>query len=317
LMNDYVRTLQSEATKRSYRGILTGHIEFLGPNREASTVTKSEILLWKEAMDTQETRYADHPRRPTEEGGLSPFTIYRNLKTAKTFWKWSAVWDEDLARSPMKALELKKPKRSPVTEKAASLPTLYALLNLMRVYMRDAALYLFILDTGCRCGGVCKLTLDKLNLKRRRAMVKDKGNNEHPVFFSVTTAIALRSWLEVRPAVESQAVFLSFATMDHLTPAGITMTLRRLCKRSNTKVIGPHAIRHAVGVHLANNGEQLSLIRELFGHTASTVTLDSYMPDSEPEIRDMIDRNGLAGWLKDIESIEEVEDEDWDIDFEL
>lgn len=300
LLSDYLLTLAGE-TRRCYGNILARHIAFLGQERDACTVQActvqpGEILRWQESMRTQARRYDGHPRRPAEDGGLAEMTIYKNMRTAKAFWSWAVEWDDDLDRSPMRAIHIERPPRTPVSAKAAPLSTLQALLPVARQHPRDYALYLFLLATGCRRKSACLLTLDRLDLAKRRAEIIGKGDRLYTVPFCATTADALRAWLEVRPYVETRAVFLSLRRWQPMTPDGLGAWLHLLCQRAKVPRIGPHAIRHAVGCYHANNGEPLSLIRELFGHSDSRITLENYMPDSEDEVRAMVER-GLVKLL--------------------
>jgi integrase len=142
----------------------------------------------------------------------------------------------------------------------------------------------------------------------------EKGGHTHKVAFSRLTAKALRDWLDVRPKVKSRAVFLSVRTKDHFTPDGLTVWMRRMCIKAKVPIIGPHAIRHAVGVNLSLQSQPISLLRELFGHKNTIVTAESYMPDNLDEVREMIDRFGLVGLLcdddgEDDDQVEEGGDE--------
>ncbi len=296
LLDDYLLTLTGE-TRRSSGSVLRRHVAYLGPDREAASVQPGEILRWQESLRTQEGRYADHPRRPAEDdGGLAEMTIFKNMKVARGFWSWAVEWDDDLGRSPMRAIAIKTPPRPPASEKAAPISTLRALLPVAAQHPRDYALYLFLLATGVRRKSVCLLALDQLDLAKRRAEVVGKGDRQYTVPFCTITAAALQAWLDVRPLVDTRAVFLSLHHHQPLTRSGVGTWIRRLCDEAGVPRIGPHAIRHAVGCYHASKGHPLSLIRELFGHSDARITLENYMPDSLDEVQAMVE-DGLVRLL--------------------
>lgn len=293
LLEEYLLNLDRQATRKTCESILGELVVFLGPEREACLVSRLDILKWKQSQQARTERFVNHPRRPKERGALSPMTIFRNLKTARAFWHWAVEIDEALHQSPMHGMKLKMPPKPSASSKAAPLGTLRALMSVMRASPRDWAMYLFLLDTGCRRGGLCTLTLERLDLESRHAVLIEKGGKEQRVYFTDETARAMRLWLKQRPKVASHTVFLSIRTKDEMRPDSVTMWMRRKCDQAGVTPIGPHAIRHAVGIHLASHCEPLSLIRDLFGHSSALVTAASYMPDSEEEIRAMIERRSL------------------------
>jgi site-specific recombinase XerD len=50
---------------------------------------------------------------------------------------------------------------------------------------RDRALIYFLLDTGCRLGGLISLTVDRLDLDHRRAILIEKGDRARVVPYSL------------------------------------------------------------------------------------------------------------------------------------
>jgi integrase len=77
---------------------------------------------------------------------------------------------------------------------------------------RDRALVAFIYDTACRRIECVTLERDRLNLPEGTAIVKGKGGNDRPVFFSKQTAFLLQLYFEVRPDRSSPWVFGSTET---------------------------------------------------------------------------------------------------------
>lgn len=297
LLDEYLLTLRNRETLRSYSSILGRLVRFLGPDRDIASVRARDILAWQKALLDQDRRYTDHPRHPEQDGGLAPMTVYKNLVTVRGFWQY-AVTMEYIDCSPMRGLSIRQPPCPSAFEKAAPLTTLRALLPVAEQRPRDRAMYLFLLDTGCRAGAVCRLQIDRLDLTNRRAWVTEKRGRQHKAVFGEETAEALATWLDARPDMPAREVFLSRRTKRALTTRGLSAWLRALCAEAGVDPIGPHAIRHAVGCYLALEGEPLSLIRDLLGHEDARTTASFYMPDGEEALRAMVERSGLVRLLR-------------------
>ncbi len=152
---------------------------------------------------------------------------------------------------------------------------------------RDLALVLFVADTGVRLGGVASLTVDRLDAKKRRAIVLEKGRRgkkERVVFFSNRTAEALENWLKKRGDKEDKRVFL-------LKPNGIYQLFRRLAHKSHVNGRwNPHSFRHAYARKLLSEGVSIGVVSHLMGHSNVQVTIDFYGRFSNDELQEIYDK---------------------------
>ncbi|MBN1287853.1 MAG: site-specific integrase [Anaerolineae bacterium] len=307
------------ATEETYRDVLERHIRFLGPDRDVTAITQDDIAAWHRDLLRQDTRYAGHSKRPKEDGGLSDWTLYKHLKTARVFWNWLERAGH-IARSPMAGYPVHKPPKPPVSQRAAPLDTLLALVPAMRRSPQEWAMFCFLLDTGVRAGGLCSLSFGGLDLKRRVAVVTEKQGRRHTAVFGPVTAAALRAWLKER-GDGGREIFLN-RDGNPWTPAALRSWLRRRCHDAGVKPIGPHALRRAVGCFMALMHVPLSLLQRHLGHTSPVITAIHYMPDADDDLRHAVEQQGLLRALLDeggdvedqaaAEDAAEGEDEDED-----
>ncbi len=176
--------------------------------------------------------------------------------------------------------------------------------------VRDRAIILLLVDTGCRVGGLCSLTLDALDLPGRCATVIEKGNRGRRIYFTEMTADALALYRSVRPAAGTEALFLS-ASGTPLTTNGVRLMLERVGKRAGVKgrvnahafrhhfarfdsADGPlavdrvnaHAFRHHFARSFLRNGGNLAALGRILGHSpGSPITAKYYAVFDDDDLR--------------------------------
>lgn len=214
-----------------------------------------------------------------QDRGLARESIRAYIRCLRVYWKFVA--DEYQIENPMQAI--KEPLRRAPQPKAVQERDFIKLLEATddtEAGIRDRAILLMFADTGTRLGGIVSLTMDHLDTIRRRATVIEKGYRHHTIYWTYYTNLALDRWLNVRPACESDSVFVSMRegrAVDGLTKSGIYQVLKRLKGRAGvTGKANPHAFRHNFAKqYLLSGGEIVSLAR-LLGHKNINLTADYY-----------------------------------------
>jgi site-specific recombinase XerD len=156
---------------------------------------------------------------------------------------------------------------------------------------RDAAMLELLYATGMRISELAGLTLDRLDVSRRRLRVIGKGNKERQLLFGAPAASALRGYLaDGRPVLASRgngnagAVFLN-ASGTPLSARGARMVLERWVQAAGApKRTSPHTLRHSFATHLLEGGADLRVVQELLGH-ANLQTTQVYTHLSDAALR--------------------------------
>ena len=98
--------------------------------------------------------------------------------------------------------------------------------------------------------------------------------------FSVVTSEAIKNWLQVRPAVSEDWLFVNLGTriiQCRLTEDAVGEVLRRLKKRAQvTGRVNPHSFRHNFAREWLRAGGDLATLSSMLGHTDPGITLRFY-----------------------------------------
>ncbi len=140
---------------------------------------------------------------------------------------------------------------------------------------RDRAVFKVMLRCGLRVEEVSNLTLNAIDLKRRRIYVHNgKGAKDRVVYISDDTYHAFLSYLKVRPPSRSKKLFLvekGTCRGKPISVRGIQKRMEYYAKKAALK-ISCHHLRHTMATQLLNADAALVTIQDLLGHTRIKTT---------------------------------------------
>jgi integrase/recombinase XerC len=155
---------------------------------------------------------------------------------------------------------------------------------------RDAAMLELLYATGMRISELASLTLDRVDLPRRRLRVMGKGRKERQLLFGAPAASALGRYLDgARPILAARgdpgsAVFLN-VNGGPLSVRGARLVIERWVQAAGSpSSTSPHTLRHSFATHLLEGGADLRVVQELLGH-ANLQTTQVYTHLSDAALR--------------------------------
>ena len=288
---------KSSVTARWYRTKLSDLVNALGSGIPIVSVMEADLLDWFTGLELRSSRWGNDSSHPRTEGKLSAETLHGYVRACKFFFKW-LFEHKVIGENPAEHLALPKiPRRG---KSGISEANLKAILEGARENLRDYAVLRFLESTGCRRGGVANLLLSDLNLDaadqriRRRATVREKGDKERTVVMTPAGLAALQAWLEIRPTIDDEHVFLGQTNGGDWRPfaeAGISEMMGRYKLRLGLKgKCSPHQWRHRWARKRLMEGMELSQVSQLLGHEDVSVTVRFYGQFTLDQLQDAYDK---------------------------
>jgi len=281
----------SPATQRWYSSRLHALAEHFHC-RDLTSITTNDMRAYVVALRERDQRYENAPQRPTKAGGLSVDTVHGHIRALRRFWAWitdEPQYDHLQIIDPMARIKLPKlPNPQPKGIDLDDLKRLLAATDDSPIGIRNRAILLFMIDTGCRAGGLLTLKVEDLNIHEGFAWVMEKNAIQRPVYFSRLTKDVLARWYLVRPDVQPVFCNLSAGYRHYgkpLTIAALHYILRTLREKSGvTGRSNPHSFRHAFARIVLDNGADLASLAQLMGHQDPRITIKFYARYTRKEL---------------------------------
>lgn len=141
---------------------------------------------------------------------------------------------------------------------------------------RDRAILVLMLNTGLRLFEVTALDLDDVVIRPRSGELTvrlGKGGKMREVDLNKDARAALSEWMEVRPASESKAMFISQKGKGRMTARAIARRIEEIGVKAQVKVT-PHMLRHSMAKNMVDEGVSLDQVKDTLGHSnLNTTTL--------------------------------------------
>lgn len=194
-------------------------------------------------------------------------TINRRLCALRSFFQFLIVQDENAPINPVipKRHFIRPGERLPRDVEDKALEALFAVIS----NVRDRAMFLLMLRCGLRVGEVRNLSLNDLYLEPSsgslpRVWLHGKGSYERVAYLSSQASAALQTWLQSRPKVKGEAVFVN-RFGKRLSVTGIQGRLAQYCRKAGLWMTC-HQFRHTFGRHLTEAHVPVTSMQRLFGH---------------------------------------------------
>lgn len=207
----------------------------------------------------------------------SPGGVHALYRAAKTFLLW---WERETEpqdwHNPIAKVPAPKVPTEPLSP--ASIDDVKRMIGACKgkgfLSTRDAALLLFLVDTGVRVGELLALNLGDLDLNSGAALVrKSKNRKPRAVFVSHKTRRALVTYLRHRDGAGDGAPLWIAEEGERLTYSGVRHLLERRAKQVGVPAPSAHSFRRLNALLSLRAGVDLLSIARLLGHSdLSTVS---------------------------------------------
>lgn len=197
------------------------------------------------------------------ELGFKPATINRRLAALTALYAFLAPDDENLVCPVLpRRHHLREPQRLPRPVEETGLQQFFAVID----NPRDRAMFTLMLRCGLRIAEVAEIQLSDLYLQEDwpRLLVRGKGSRQRSVYLSAQAQRTLRDYLLVRPAAQSEYLFLSYQ-LDGLSTTAIHKRMMHYRELAGLHITC-HQLRHCFANDLLNADVPVTSIQKLMGH---------------------------------------------------
>jgi integrase/recombinase XerD len=214
------------------------------------------------------------------QDGYTPKSISRKINSTRTFYRFLKV-NEYVTDDP--SLLVSHPRYQLAPPRILT-PTEYrALRDAARNDARMSAIIELLLQTGIRIGELTALKLSDIQKDSLRIPPMEK-HEERIVPLNKRAQEALRRYLEVRPKVEEDHLFVTKSGKPFLI-RNIRTSIERYFRLAEIKNAKVNDLRHTFVAHHLKHGASIVLLSKILGHKrlSTTERYLEYVQDRAPE----------------------------------
>ena len=137
--------------------------------------------------------------------------------------------------------------------------------------IRDRAIIVFLLSTGCRISEVTGMNRDSVDFQTMECRVLGKGNKERIVYLDPVASMTLKEYLNTRNDT-SEALFVGKGD-KRLQPGGVRNMLKNIERISGVNHVHPHKFRRTLATNLIRRGMPLEEVAAILGHDKLDTTM--------------------------------------------
>lgn len=273
---------RSQYTIRDYSVTLGRLVDWCGPEAKVSEINTDTIRQFLDHWSGAKVQPNSGIHRPARK--LSAKTL-KNMHTALSSF-WTFLVHEDYVSVHVLRGRIQPPKAAPAPIEPYTDEELKKLLEACErsgtwdtqfngptryqrpTAIRDRAIILFLLDTGCRASELCNLTVDQVSFTNNTALVTGKGDKRRELVFSPKTGYAVFRYLGSRDQYGPNTRLFQTRTGKPFKRDNLLRLISRMGERAGVPNSHPHRFRHTFAIKWLRNGGDIYTLQAQLGHSS-------------------------------------------------
>jgi len=216
-----------------------------------------------------------------QERGLKDTSQHAAARPIRAFFNF-LVREEVIDVSPMRNVQM--PRLAKRIMPAFTKEEVEKLLDTC-THLRDKAMILCLIDSGCRSSEFTALRVEDVDMRAGIIRIKNgKGGKDRITYIGAKARkVLLRYLLERGEVAPIDPLWISFNTGKGLTHYGLRLILHRLGKRADIQPCSPHVFRRTCALWSLRAGMNIFALQQMMGHTDLT-TLQRYLALVEADL---------------------------------
>ncbi len=207
------------------------------------------------------------------KAGITAKSLQRELAAIRSFFQ-HLLKKQLLEQNPAQGIQA--PKSNKKLPKTLDVDQVAGILDASAdsvLEIRDVAIFELFYSSGLRLSELVMLDIHDIDLSEGGLKVRyGKGGKQRQVPVGKKALDAIQRWLACRPAVESDALFVS-KRGARLGQRSVQMRLEKWCvKNGLSEHIHPHMLRHSFASHMLEASQDIRAVQELLGHADVSTT---------------------------------------------
>jgi site-specific recombinase XerD len=224
----------------------------------------------------------------------APGGVHVNYRAVKTFLRW--VWREHELEARNPIARLQPPRLPKELLQPVALDDLRAMLRVCEATTlegaRDQAMFMTLLDTGCRASEFVTLNIGDVNLRSGRVLVRQgKGAKSRIVFVGKRTRHTIGRYLRQRDAYGEADPLWVDAAGKRFSAGHLRDVLHRRAAAAGVAAPTPHSFRRGFALISLRNGMDIYSLQRLMGHSDLTV-LRRYLKQTDIDLQEAHRKSG-------------------------
>jgi len=276
--------------EKTFKEHCADYLDYLSTTRNLSDNSirayTHDLELYAEFLDKEALDFIDPGSRKVRSfvgmlghKKLKESSINRVISSIKSFYKYCIRYDILKVNPFAHIRSISNSRKIPDVLSFLEIKKMIDITNNSFSGIRDRVILELLYSTGCRVSELTGLKIRDIDLEKRMALVRGKGDKARWVFLTKGTAEELAIYMPLRIRYLSKLGKIEDGSLllnkkgGNLSSRGVRYIINKyILAIGVNKHVSPHTFRHTFATHMLNNGAGIRIVQEMLGHSSIATT---------------------------------------------